>query len=90
MDYPEPEDKLDQELASLREKAQKLPPQLLDRDLAEVSIEIQFLEAQIRADPDSYTADQLARAHTKIARFKKRAEILKTELDRKNPPKGFE
>jgi hypothetical protein len=84
LDPSESEDKLDQELLMLQEKVHNLPSQLLDRDLAEVSIEIQFLEDQVKADIEHYSAEELKRAKAKILRFKKRADILKTESDRRN------
>jgi hypothetical protein len=84
LDPSESEDKLDQELLMLQEKVHNLPSQLLDRDLAEVSIEIQFLEDQVKADIEHYSTGELKRAKAKISRFKKRADILKTESDRRN------
>jgi hypothetical protein len=84
LDPSESEDKLDQELLMLQEKVHNLPSRLLDRDLAEVSIEIQFLEDQVKADIEYYSTQELKRAKAKISRFKKRADILKTESDRRN------
>ena len=67
---------------------ENLSPQVLDRDLAEFSIEIQFLEDQIRLDIERYSADELTRAYSKISHFKRRAEIFKIELDRRNQTGG--
>jgi hypothetical protein len=84
MSASEPDDKPDQELVSLRQRVKRLPAQELDRDLGEVSNDIQFLEDQIRFDIESYDTDELEQAYAKIAHIKQRAEILKTELNRRN------
>jgi len=80
----DPDDNLDQELLSLRREVVNLSPRVLDRDLAENSIEIQFLEDQIRLDVGSYSADELRKANSKVSRLKRRAEIFKIELERRN------
>jgi hypothetical protein len=74
------ENKLDLDLISLREKAHNLPLFELDRDVVEISIEIEFLEIQVECDLGSYTPKDLLAAYEKISHYKQKAEILKTEL----------
>jgi len=72
------------DLISLQEKARTLSDDLLDRDIAEISTEIDFLEEQVRVDLRSYSPKSLEEAHRRIAHFKQRAEILKIELARRS------
>jgi len=78
------EEKLRKEIESFRADSSTLTTGELDRELAEFSNEIQFLEEQVGADFDSYQPAQLERAKEKIARFKKKAEILEMEISRRN------
>lgn len=55
----------------------------LDRDLAEIACEIDFLEAQLSCDLRSYSPEALMEAREKISRFKKRAQILDIELGKR-------
>ena len=55
----------------------------LDRDLAEITNEIQFLEDQLQCDLGSYSPEQLMRGREKIADFKKKAESIQVELERR-------
>ena len=68
---------------SLRERAQTLSSTELDRDLAELSIEIAFLENQVQADLGSYSSEDLELAYEKISHFRQRAEILRVELSKR-------
>jgi hypothetical protein len=79
----DPENKLNQDLVSLQAVVPKLPSDELERDFAEVSMDILFLEAQITADLGSYFPKELEKANGKIACVKQRAEILKIELSRR-------
>ena len=84
MPKPDEDNKLDQELIALRKAVPTLSSQEIDRDLAEVLLEIRFLEEQLRNDLRSYSGEGLERANARVSHFKKRAEILKIELDRRN------
>jgi len=52
----------------------------LDRTLTELSFNIEFLEAQIQADRESYSFDALSYSQNRILTLKKRAENLKHEI----------
>jgi len=53
----------------------------LDRDYVELSSEIDFLEAQIKVDSESYSPSQLQIAKDKVDCYKKRAQAIKIELE---------
>jgi len=76
-----PEDKLNQDLKSLQAELPELPSERIDRELAEVSHEIEFLESQVIADIGSYSPEELKRANEKISHFKQRAEIFRIQLN---------
>jgi len=65
---------------ALRKKAQGLPIQELDRDVAELSNDIKFLESQLKEDLISYSSEELSIAHRKIANYKLKLEILEAEI----------
>ena len=71
------------ELLSFREKAKTLPPETLDRDIAELLLECGFLEEQVKADIASYSTKDLESANQKVAFMKMKIEIAKIELARK-------
>jgi len=75
--------KLNQELELLQARVRNLSSITLDRDLAEVSLEVNFLEEQVRADFGSYSPVALLRAKEKISLFNQKAEILNIELRRR-------
>jgi len=77
-------DELGPELLNLQRKAQTLTKDELDRDLAELSNDIDFLERQIRADLASYSPEELSAAHRMIACINQKVEILKIELAKRN------
>jgi hypothetical protein len=79
------EDKLDEELQSLRARVPTLPSEVLARDLAEISNDIEFLEVQLQADYASYSVKDLERANQKISHFKLKAEVIEIELRRRDP-----
>jgi len=64
-------------------KVRKLPLEELDRDYAEISSEIEFLEEQLRCDIGGYTPEALGEAKEKIAHFRKKAKFLEIELERR-------
>jgi hypothetical protein len=74
---------VDNELISFRKSAESKTVNELDRDLAELKEEINFLEEQLRADSRSYSPIKLKSAVEKISHFKKRAEILEDEMTRR-------
>ena len=53
----------------------------LDRDFAEVSLEIEFLEAQVQSELESYSPVALKHAENKILVLKRKAENLKNEIE---------
>jgi len=55
----------------------------LDRDLAEITNDIQFLEEQLECDLASYSLEQLTKAQEKVAGFKKKADLIRVELERR-------
>jgi hypothetical protein len=73
-------DSLDEELALLRADVQKFSSDEIDLKLAELSFEVEFLEAQLPPDLVSYSRVDLDRANRKISHFKRRVQILKTEI----------
>jgi len=60
-----------------------LPAEELDRDTAEMLSEIEFLEAQIDADKENYSPDDLESALEKLSLMKRKADLLKNECERK-------
>jgi hypothetical protein len=63
--------------------ARNLSSEEIDRDLAEVLTEIEFLKEQVKYDFKSYSQKDLKRANEKISQLMRSAEILKIELDRR-------
>jgi hypothetical protein len=53
----------------------------LERDYVELSSEIDFLEAQIKIDTESYSPSQLQIANDKVDHYKKRAQAIKIKLE---------
>jgi hypothetical protein len=73
-------DKEDPELISFRKEVQGLSSEILDRDLAELSNDIEFLEIQVDSDPGGYTLKELHSAREKISGLREKAEICRAEL----------
>jgi len=71
---------IDSEIFSFMQKAQNLPKDELVRDLAELELEIAFLEAQLQAEPGTYSPRELQSGYGKVASFKQKADILRFEL----------
>lgn len=57
----------------------------LESALVEVSFDIDFLEAQVRADHGSYSPGEFERATGKIAQLKQKEDFLRNELARRSP-----
>jgi hypothetical protein len=72
------------ELISFQEITKSLPTETLDRDLAEISYDIDFLKAQVSAEIGNYTPAGLEKASEKIFLLKQKAEIAKLELLKRN------
>ncbi|MFI5420272.1 MAG: hypothetical protein ACHQ1H_04840 [Nitrososphaerales archaeon] len=67
-----------------KKKARDLSTEEIDRELAELSFDIGFLEEQVKHDMESYSTKGLKDAHDKIAVLKRKAQIFEMELRRKN------
>ncbi|MFI5419989.1 MAG: hypothetical protein ACHQ1H_03390 [Nitrososphaerales archaeon] len=57
----------------------------LESALVEVSFDIDFLEAQVRADRGQYSPAELERATGKIAQLKQKEDFLRNELANREP-----
>jgi hypothetical protein len=66
-----------------KKKVRDLSTEEIDRELAELSFDIGFLEEQVKYDMESYSTKGLKDAHDKIAVLKRKARIFETELRRK-------
>jgi len=77
-------DRAGKELLSFSAKISKLSSPQLDRDLAELKIDINFLEEQVKADPRSYSPQEFRRSQTRILFLKSKAQLIEKELDKKN------
>lgn len=66
------------------ESKKALSIQLLDKDLAELSYDIQFLDAQVNADVKSYAPRDHPRATAKISFLRQKSKIIVLELDLHN------
>ena len=53
----------------------------LDRDLAEITLDCEFLDAQVQSDLGSYSAAELMMAQEKISHFKRKAGAIRMELE---------
>ena len=84
MSDPDDKDEANIDLVALQRKAKTLTKEELDRDLAEISGDIHFLERQIEADLNSYSSNELSVARGRIAHLKRMAELLEAELVLRN------
>ena len=57
----------------------------LDRDYAEITMDIQFLEDQVRCELERYSPEALTAAKEKINGLKKKAETIQSELEKRKP-----
>ena len=73
----------EKELEKFSGKVKKQDQPELDRDLAEVKIDIDFLESQIKADFGCYSPQELQRAQARVLFLKRKAEIIEKELSKK-------
>ena len=77
------DDKLYRKLASLQANAQNLSSKEIEQILAQLSIDIEFLDEQIKADIKRYSTEQLATAFEKISYLKEMAKILNSEMTKR-------
>ena len=71
-------------MISFREKAKNTSPEKPESNLAELFNNIQFMVAQVEADIDDYNPAALEQFKEKILRFRKKAEIAKEELAKRD------
>ena len=60
----------------------------IDRELAEISLEISFLEEQVESDLEGYSTLDLERGREKISILKRRSQIYQIELERRKNSKN--
>ena len=77
------DDKLYRKLASLQANAQNLSSKEIEQILAQLSIDIEFLDEQVKADIKRYSTEQLATAFEKISYSKEMAKILNSEMTKR-------
>jgi MEDS: MEthanogen/methylotroph, DcmR Sensory domain len=88
------EDKLEEPVSSgnendvgmkaLEKRIKTLSKEELDREIAELSNDLNFLESQVQADFESYSSDALIASSRKIADIKRKLELHKIELARRD------
>jgi hypothetical protein len=62
----------------------------LDRDLAEMSADLEFLKEQVDCDMEHYSVEALKYAREKIRLQENKAASLRAELEMKDPNKDSE
>jgi len=75
--------KEDQELTKFSEQVRNRPVEELERDVAELSFEIELLETQLRVGLKEYSPKDLQEGYAKIALLRKKLELMKLEFKRK-------
>jgi hypothetical protein len=75
------EERIQKELELLQAEIHGISTEALDRDIAEFSIDVRFLESQVQADFPYYSPENLEKAKKKIHHIRQKIEILKIELD---------
>lgn len=70
----------DRVLMSFQQEIESHRPEILDRDLAEVLLEIQFLLDQIASNIAGYSQADLEKATLKVSLLRRKAEIARLEL----------
>ena len=79
----EDDDSMSKELAQTRSEVQKILTSNLERDIAEIKNDINFLEDQVKYDLGSYTPEALGRAKARIELTKRKAEIMMEEYEKR-------
>jgi len=64
----------------IEEKERSQSKEELESEIADISADIDFLELQVRADMNSYSADDLSVCREKIDGFKRRLDLMKREF----------
>lgn len=71
-------------VASCQEKAKSFSTEELEVALDQLSLEIAFLRAQMKADAASYSSDRLKATNERISNMKKMSKIFDCEITRRN------
>ena len=64
-----------------RRKVKDLSDGEIDAQIAEISLDITFLEIQLKAEPEAYSYEALKNAEMRINGMKEQLEILKAEIN---------
>ena len=73
-------DRESEDLDTFRQKVKNASSQQLEKDLAGISGDVEFLNAQVEADLRSYSPVELEKSEEKISRLRQKADIIKFEL----------
>jgi len=68
------------DLSRFKTEILKLSMEIVDRDLAEVSRDISFVDEQLKTDLQGYSTEELRRAFEKVSALKRKRDLLKEEL----------
>ena len=79
-------ERTNKDFSYIERRVRTLTSEILDRNLAELRCEVEFLQAQIEADIENLTPSQLERASEKLSFFREKAEIVRLELEDRNRP----
>lgn len=82
-DPPQDSGNVESQMENESADVKALSNEIIDRKIAEVSADIDFLERQVDADLDSYSTDDLSSARNKIASLRQKLVILKIEFARR-------
>jgi hypothetical protein len=74
---------MERELIYFQQRATTLAIEILDKDLAELLLDIEFVEAQVQVETGKYTPSDLAIAEEKISLLRRKAEIARLEISRR-------
>jgi t-SNARE complex subunit (syntaxin) len=74
---------IDENELEMKNQVRNLTKGELDREIAELSNDVDFLESQVQADLKSYSSEELETANRKIAGVKRKLEFFKKELARR-------
>ena len=55
----------------------------IDRDISEISIDVEFITEQFVAESDRYNVDQTKEIELRLSLMKRKRELLKSELERR-------
>jgi len=63
----------------------KMPLPMIDREIAEAELDLDFLIEEVKADPESYSSEDCRKISHEILIRKVRIAILKGEFERRSP-----